>query len=161
MIERAQKDDILAIYAIYTDYVLNSSALFDLHPMDFSLFSKKMENLMEKEPFYVAKHEGKCIGYGYTHPAFEKEAYWACKELTIYMVEGKHYGLAGALLEQIEADLKKQKVRWLISCITASNERSILFHQKHRFTFLGELPDCGEKFNTWHSVVWYGKRLDE
>ena len=52
-------------------------------------------------------------------------------------------------------------MRWIISCITDSNEESIAFHKKHGFTMYGALPSCGMKFDVWHGVVWLCKNLSE
>ena len=65
------------------------------------------------------------------------------------------------MLDQLEADCRKLNMRWIISCITDSNEESIAFHKKHGFTMYGALPSCGMKFDAWHGVVWLCKRLDE
>ena len=95
------------------------------------------------------------------HPAFSKEAYKYCVELTIYFKEGKHYGLPSKMLDQLETDCRKLNMRWIISCITDSNEESIAFHKKHGFTMYGALPSCGMKFDVWHGVVWLCKNLSE
>ena len=65
------------------------------------------------------------------------------------------------MLNQLETDCRKLNMRWIISCITDSNEESIAFHKKHGFTMYGALPSCGMKFDVWHGVVWLCKRLDE
>lgn len=65
------------------------------------------------------------------------------------------------MLDQLEVDCRKLNMRWIISCITDSNEESIAFHKKHGFTMYGALPSCGMKFGAWHGVVWFCRRLDE
>lgn len=76
--------DIEAIYDIYTYYVKNSTAIFDLVPMDKDVFNNKMLDTFKEYPFYVAEHDGELIGYAYVHKAFAKEAYRFCVELSIY-----------------------------------------------------------------------------
>ena len=156
-----QEKDLESIYPIYVHYVKKSTAIFDLVPDSFDVFKEHMMEISKTNPFYVALNDDVLIGYGYVHPAFSKEAYKYCVELTIYFKEGKHYGLPSKMLDQLEADCRKLNMRWIISCITDSNEESIAFHKKHDFTMYGALPSCGMKFDVWHGVVWLCKRLDE
>ena len=156
-----QEKDLESIYPIYVHYVKTSVAIFDLVPDSFDVFKEHMMEISKTNPFYVALNDDVLIGYGYVHPAFSKEAYKYCVELTIYFKEGKHYGLPSKMLDQLEADCRKLNMRWIISCITDSNEESIAFHKKHDFTMHGALPSCGMKFDVWHGVVWLCKRLDE
>ena len=156
-----QEKDLESIYPIYVHYVKTSVAIFDVVPDSFDVFKEHMMEVSKTNPFYVALNDDVLIGYGYVHPAFSKEAYKYCVELTIYFKEGKHYGLPSKMLDQLEADCRKLNMRWIISCITDSNEESIAFHKKHGFTMYGALPSCGMKFDVWHGVVWLCKRLDE
>ena len=156
-----QEKDLESIYPIYVHYVKKSTAIFDLVPDSFDVFKEHMMEISKTNPFYVALNDDVLIGYGYVHPAFSKEAYKYCVELTIYFKEGKHYGLPSKMLDQLEMDCRKLNMRWIISCITDSNEESIAFHKKHGFTMYGALPSCGMKFGAWHGVVWFCRRLDE
>lgn len=156
-----QEKDLESIYPIYVHYVKKSTAIFDLVPDSFDVFKEHMVEISKTNPFYVALNDDVLIGYGYVHPAFSKEAYKYCVELTIYFKEGKHYGLPSKMLDQLETDCRKLNMRWIISCITDSNEESIAFHKKHGFTMYGALPSCGMKFDVWHGVVWLCKNLSE
>ena len=156
-----QEKDLESIYPIYVHFVKTSVAIFDLVPDSFDVFKENMMEISKTHPFYVALNDDVLMGYGYVHPAFSKEAYKYCVELTIYFKEGKHYGLPSKMLDQLEADCRKLNMRWIISCITDSNEESIAFHKKHGFKKYGSLPSCGIKFDAWHGVVWLCKRLDE
>ena len=135
-----QEKDLESMYPIYVHYVKTSIAIFDLVPDSFDVFKEHMMEISKTNPFYVALNDDVLIGYGYVHPAFSKEAYKYCVELTIYFKEGKHYGLPSKMLDQLETDCRKLNMRWIISCITDSNEESIAFHKKHGFTMYGALP---------------------
>ena len=156
-----QEKDLESIYPIYVHFVKTSVAIFDLAPDSFDVFKEHMMEISKTHPFYVALNDDVLMGYGYVHPAFSKEAYKYCVELTIYFKEGKHYGLPSKMLDQLEADCRKLNMRWIISCITDSNEESISFHKKHGFKKYGSLPSCGIKFDAWHGVVWMCKSLNE
>lgn len=156
-----QEKDLESIYPIYVYYVKNSTAIFDITPDDFETFKTNMLSISTQYPFYVAFIGEKLIGYGYVHAAFSKEAYKHCVEITIYFEKGKHYGLPSKMLDTLETDCRKMGMRWMISCITDSNEASIAFHKKHGFKRYGALPSSGLKFDAWHGVVWLCKDLME
>lgn len=158
-IRRVQEKDLNEIYSIYVYYVQNSVAIFDLQPDNFETFKNNMISISKVYPFYVAIVDHELIGYGYVHSAFSKEAYKYCVELTIYFKKENHFGLPSKMLDQIEMDCKNMSMRWIISCITDTNEASIAFHKKHGFKKYGALPVCGEKFDLWHGVVWLCKDL--
>lgn len=159
MIRPVQESDWPAVYAIYTWYVLHSDWNFEWEPRSFEDFVQSQKAFCKDYPYYVAEHDGHIIGYGLAHAAFSRISYQFDAELTIYFQPGPHYGLPVQMLEQICADLKEQNVHWLIGCITAENEVSIRFHQRHGFVFQGELPEAGWKNGQFHGVVWYGREI--
>lgn len=156
-----EERDLESIYAIYVYYVQHSAAIFDIEPDSFDVFKKNMLQISKTYPFYVAIIGHELIGYGYVHAAFSKEAYKYCVEITIYFKKGKHYGMPSKMLDALEIDCRKMGMRWMISCITDSNEASIAFHKKHGFRWYGALPSSGLKFDMWHGVVWLCKDLME
>lgn len=151
--------DVESIYDIYAYYVKNSTAIFDLAPMDKEVFKNKMLDTSEEYPFYVAEHDGELIGYAYVHKAFTKEAYRFCVELSIYFKKGNHYGMADALLKKVEEACIQKGYKWIIACITDTNTTSINFHLKHGYVKTGSLQNCGYKWNQWHGVNWLCKDL--
>lgn len=154
-----QEKDLAKIYEIYKYYVENSDAIFDVTPMNYDTFSKDILETSKEYPFYVAVHDDNVIGFAYVHKAFYKEAYRYCVELTIYFVQGNHYGLASPLLTTLEKACNERNIRWIISCITDTNVESISFHKKHGYRKTGQLPNCGLKCDTWKGVVWLCKDL--
>lgn len=158
MIEGMSPDHYRDVYAIYCHYVQTSNAIFDRTPKSLEAFAKDLSHSLFA---CVAKHEEKVIGYGYVHPAFEKEAYDACVEVTIYFQEGPHYGLADPLMDTLIQKCQQADLKWMIACITDTNTSSIAFHRKHGFVQTGQLPSCGLKENTWNGVIWMAKHLQE
>lgn len=161
VIRKFETSDLEAIYSIYCFYVKNSVAIFDIQCISYEVFKNEMLEIASEYPFYVAYHEDELIGYGYVHAAFSKEAYKYCVELTIYFAQGKHYGMPGKLVDQLEEDCKRLNMRWIISCITDTNAESIRFHEKRGYEKMGFLPSCGLKFDVWHGVIWMCKNLME
>ena len=159
MIASVSQKDWDAIYDIYSFYVENSTAIFDIKPMEKIAFIEKMEGLSNSYPFYVAKVENEVIGYVYGQPAFSKEAYKYCVEISIYFKKGNHYGLARPLMDTWIDACKEKGFRWIIACITDTNTSSINFHQTFGFQKSGKLPHCGYKMDQWNGVVWMVRDL--
>ncbi|MBP3853943.1 MAG: GNAT family N-acetyltransferase, partial [Erysipelotrichaceae bacterium] len=130
-------------------------------PKPYEQFERELETRIDAYPFLVAKHNGQVIGYAGVHPAFEKEAYRQCMEISIYFREGNHYHLADALMERVEQACRDQDIRWLIACITDTNAQSLAFHQRHGYHKTGQLPKCGYKHDQWNGVIWMSKDLSE
>ncbi|TGY65278.1 GNAT family N-acetyltransferase [Dubosiella muris] len=160
MIRIAQVEDIPAIYEIYCFYVEHGEALFDLRPQPFEAFQRMWKQQLAMYPAVVAERDGSVIGYAAAHPAFSKDAYQFCMELSIYFMPGDHFGLAGPLYEALERFLIVQGCRWIVACITETNEASLRFHEARGFVWSGALPACGHKHGGWHGVVWYRKELN-
>lgn len=156
-----EEKDLPFLYEIYSWYDTNTPWNLDWIPESPQAFASRIQTIAQDFPVYIALDgQGTLIGYGYAHKAMEKQAYEHVAELTVYFRQGPHYGLATAMLEKLEEDLKRQHIRWMISCITEANTASTAFHDRHGFTLLGRLPRAGYKNQIWYDVVWYGKELD-
>lgn len=155
-----QKQDQPLMHTIYSWYVENTPWNLDWTPESQEDFSRRIEKIEKDWPVYCAMDgQGNIMGYGYAHQVLEKQAYEHVAELTMYFREGPHFGLPAEMLQKLEEDLKKQNIRWMISCITQANRASVAFHDRHGFSFLGRLPHAGYKNHCWYDVVWYGKDL--
>ena len=69
-------------------------------------------------------------------------------------------GLAAALLHAVEDHARARGGRLMIGGITGTNERSILFHERHGYAEWGRVPAAGWKFGRFHDLVLMGKDLD-
>lgn len=155
-----QPEDLPAMHSIYSWYVNHSAWNLDWQPQSLETFSSFLMALSHDWPVLTALDpEGEIIGYGYAHPALEKKSYQTVAELTIYFVQGPHYGLADRMLDRLKAIAFRQNIHWLISCITQGNASSIALNQRHGFVLLGTLPQAGCKQGEWHDVVWYGLQI--
>lgn len=158
-VELFQPADLSACLELLNRHIETGTANFSWQPETEASLTRSFEEAVAGP--YVAKANGEVIGYALAHPAFSKEAYRYCAELTIYFKEGPHYGLARPLYQAVEEELRAKDFVVLIACITDSNAPSLAFHEKLGFTCAGALPRCGYKFGDWHGVVWYTRRLRE
>lgn len=68
-------------------------------------------------------------------------------------------GLGAALLAAVESHARAAGGRLLIGGITASNQGSLMFHQRNGYAEWGRIPAAGWKFGKFHDLVLMGKDL--
>ena len=85
IINIAEKSDIKEILEIYSYYVLNSPATFEIDIPDINEFSLQIEKIQNKYPYLTAKINGKTAGYAYAAPLRTRKAYDYSCETTIYL----------------------------------------------------------------------------
>jgi len=152
IIRKADLTDIEAILEIVNDAILNSTAIYDYDVRtlkeQISWFEEKKE---QNFPIIVAVDEdGKVVGFG-TYGTFRmKIGFKFTVEHSVYVKEsfsGK--GIGKALLLELIALAKVQKLHVMIGCIDAENKGSIAFHEKLGFKKAGILKESGYKFDKW------------
>lgn len=151
--------DVPAVYEIYCWYVRHSDACLAWVDPIYEDFYYDQLSIAACYPYLVAEHEGQIIGFGYVHEFLHKEAYQYDAELTIYFVQGPHYGLASALYDELERQCRQMGLVRLIGCTTGSNTPSLAFQKGRGFREYGKLENAGFKGGKWHDVVWTEKRI--
>ena len=153
-------DDIAACLEIYNYYIKNSTATFEEEPLSFDVFSRRIEKITRKYPFFVAENDGKVIGFAYLAEFNDRSAYRFTADLSVYLSHDEiSRGVGGALLAAVEKAGKEIGIKQIISIITSENEKSLCFHEKHGFVKRGELVDVGYKFGRPLGVYYYQKTL--
>ena len=69
------------------------------------------------------------------------------------------HGIGPILMQAIENHARDRDMRLMIGAITASNTRSIRFHQRLGYAEWGRIPAAGQKFGRFHDLVLMGKDL--
>ena len=73
----------------------------------------------------------------------------------------KSLGIGKILYNKVIEILKLQNVQNIYACITSANEKSIKFHEKMGFEFIGIFKDTGYKFDQWYDITWFGMRVKD
>ncbi|MDK6804857.1 GNAT family N-acetyltransferase [Aerococcus sp. UMB7834] len=161
LIRSACQEDGDRLAAIYRPYVEETTISFEYQAPDAEEMAQRLADIQAAGyPYLVAEYEGEIWGYAYAHQLGEREAFKHSVELSIYAdrqvpVKGVGYRLFQAL----EAALKAQDVVSLVAVITASNNRSIAFHERQGFKQVGLLPKVGYKFQEWLDTAYLYKEL--
>lgn len=162
MIRQAVKEDIPQILAIFNDNILNSTAVY--------LYEEQtLENRLAwfegKEqagyPLFVYVEGETVCGYATYGPFRDYVAYQFTIEHSVY-VQKDHYkkGIATKLVHALIAQARVDGKKTMVAGIDATNEASIVMHEKLGFTHSGTIKNAGYKFERWLDLTFYQLDLE-
>ncbi len=152
--------DYPAMAEIYRPYVEDTTISFEYTAPSPEQFADRMRTLDGRFPVIVCRDGDDVCGYAYASPAFERQAYCWCADISVYVKQGTvRHGIGRRLVSCVCAILKDLGYRRVYSVITAENARSRVFHVSLGFEQVAEFPEQGYKFGRWLNVVWYEKEL--
>lgn len=163
MIRNITQQDIPSITTIYREYVLHSTATFEIEPPTEQQMQARIESFAAHYPCLVYETDDHRIaGYCYAHPWKEKAAYQHTLETTIYLDPSqKGKGIGKQLMEQLVNTCRNQRHHALIACITAENRPSCAFHEALGFEQVSLFKEVGIKFGRLLDVADYELILDK
>jgi len=155
-IRPATDADLAAIVEIYTYYVLNGTATFEIEPPDHAEIARRWAEVEARGlPYLVAELEGLTMGYAYAVPYRPRRAYRFTVEHSIY-IHPAHtgHGLGRLLMPVLIDSCERWGARQMIAVIGGSdNIASIRFHRSFGFRPAGTLQSVGFKFGRWLDSV--------
>ena len=168
-IELASLQDIQQLLDIYSYYVKNTAITFEYDVPSQQEFQNRMENVLKKYPYLVAKKDKEILGYVYASAFHQRAAYNWNVETSIYVKHDCcHSGVGKKLYFALEKILKAQNITNLNACIASPIEESqyltdnsIKFHQHLGYKYVGKFHQCGYKFHQWFDIVWMEKIIGE
>lgn len=151
-----------AMLKIINEVIENSTAIYDYQPRPAS----------SMESWFKAKQDGgypvigvespddRLLGFA-TYGTFRAwPAYKYSAELSLYVRADKRGGgLGDQLLGRLVDAAVERDVHVLIAGIDATNGASIRLHEKHGFTRVGVVRECGFKFGGWLDLAFYQRIL--
>lgn len=159
-IRRAAERDAAALLDIYAPYIRDTVITFEYDVPTAEKFAARIEETAALHPYLVCERDGQIIGYAYAHRIRERAAYDWAAELSIYLApEAQGQGVGTALYRCLIDLLEQQRLRILYGCVTLPNEKSQKLHEKLGFSLVGVWHGSGWKFDGWHDVGWFEKRL--
>ncbi|MBR5195592.1 MAG: N-acetyltransferase [Akkermansia sp.] len=160
MIRPVCSDDAAALAGIYNYYIQETTISFESTPLSVADMHARIEQVSAAYPFLVWEEAGQVCGYAYAHAWKERAAYAGTWEISIYLApEYCGQGIGHRLLEQLVDACRRAGCRVLIACITADNEASCAFHQRHGFRQVSHFTQVGCKFGRLLDVVDYQRIL--
>ena len=164
IIRAATRMDIEAIQSIYSYYVLNGYASFEITPPDELEMLKRWRLIKDHDhPYLVAETEGVVAGYAYATTFRQRPAYNLTIENSVY-VSTKHLkrGIGERLLNQLIEECTNLGFRQMVAVIGDSqNHPSINLHNRCGFEKVGVLPSTGFKHGRWVDTFLMQRPLGE
>ncbi len=159
-------NDINRIHAIYSHWILNRVASFDLVPPPLeALQSKRDEVLNHKMPYLVADFNGQVVGYAYASQIDPpQEGYRYTLADSIYIAPGYEYrGIGKALLSTLIARCELGPWRQMVAGISDDSEHpeSMNLHTSLGFQKVAHFESIGFKFGRWVDVIFMQRALGE
>lgn len=157
-IRDCRDEDAAALAEIVNHFIVHSAASFRDEPVDAAFFVRRMRAVAALGyPFLVAEQGGEVIGYAHLF-TFRDGACYRLAEISIYLAPAAHGQGAGhrlyrELFERIKPLTASGALSGIMAIITADNEGSIRFHEKHGFRAAGLWKNAGFKFGAFHDVV--------
>lgn len=154
MIRPAVAADSEAIAAIWNHEVLHTSATTDTEPRGLDAQHAWLATHGPRHPVIVAVEGGEVVAFGALSAYRTKPAYAWTVENSVYVRDGwRGKGLGGALLDRLLALAREHGHRSVIARITASNEASLVLHQRCGFVRVGHERQVAFKRGIWLDVV--------
>ncbi|WP_343006219.1 N-acetyltransferase family protein, partial [Intestinibacter bartlettii] len=158
----ADVSDTKEILDIYAPYITDTAITFEYDIPSIEEFRGRIEHISLEYPYVVCTYKDEIIGYAYAHRYGERAAFQWDVELSIYLdMNYKSLGIGKILYNKVIEILKLQNVQNIYACITSANDKSIKFHEKMGFEFIGIFKDTGYKFDKWYDITWFGMRVKD
>lgn len=159
----ATPDDLPAVAAIYTHYVLRTIITFNTEVRTPAEWRQRYDDTIAGGPYdlLVATVDGQVAGYVETQAFRPKPAYFRSVELSVYVSpDATGHGLGGALFRALLSRLERTEFHRAYSVIALPNDGSVAFHERYGFVHRGTLTESGYKFGRYLDVAFYERSLE-
>jgi phosphinothricin acetyltransferase len=153
-IRPALPSDAAAIAAIYSHYVVTSTATFDTEPVTAEQRAAWLAERGPEHPVLVASSGGEVVAWGSLSPYAPRPAWGATVEVGVY-VDSAHVGtgIGSSMLAALVEEARAAGHHAIISRIVSENAASIAMAEKAGFERVGHLREVGRKFDRWLDVI--------
>lgn len=163
----ATSDDLPAVAAIYTHYVLKTTTTFNTEVRTPRQWQGRFQANVTDGPYHllVADREDTSVGAGVvgyveTGPFRPKPAYDSSLEVSVYVApDAVGLGVGGALFAELFARLAGSGFHRAYAVIALPNDVSVHFHEQFGFVHRGTLTEAGHKLGRYLDVAFYERPL--
>ncbi|KAL2257913.1 hypothetical protein VTK26DRAFT_8984 [Humicola hyalothermophila] len=158
-IRNIRDEDIPAITKIYNDIVANTTATYEVDPLNPSTMNDRLSAVKAAGfPCLVATSKvPEILGYAYASAFRPRPAYRFSVEHSIYVApNARGRGVGRRLMQALIKECERLGFRQMIAVIGdgGPSSSSVLFHQKIGFKISGTLEGSGYKFGRWLDTVF-------
>jgi L-amino acid N-acyltransferase YncA len=161
-IRPATEGDAAGLLEIYRPVVETTAISFETVVPTEAEFAARIRKVLAGWQWLVAEADGQVAGYAYGSLHRERAAYRWSTEVTAY-VHPAHYrkGIGRALYIQLFEELARKGYCNAFAGVALPNEASIALHRGVGMQPIGVFHAIGWKFDRWHDVAWFERRLRE
>jgi phosphinothricin acetyltransferase len=147
--------DMQYITAIYGQFVLTSTATFEITPPDEPEMQRRRQFVLDLGlPYLVAELEGFVVGFCYGSQFRPREGYRFTVEDSIYVrPDCIGHGVGKLLLAELIVECQARGCHSMVACICGPNPVSEALHTSLGFQRAGMLPGVGYKFGQWLNLL--------
>jgi L-amino acid N-acyltransferase YncA len=159
-IRSATPADAAALLAIYRPFVESTAVSFETEVPSEEEFRGRIAKAVAGWAWLVAEHRGGCAGYAYASALREREAYrWSAETSAYVHPECYRQGVGRRLYFALFEALIARGFCSAFACVALPNDASEEFHRSMGFERAGVFKAVGRKFDAWHDVSWWQRRL--
>lgn len=160
-IRDATDSDLPAVLAIHNDAVLNTTAIWSVHPVDLANRRQVLSERRDKGyAFLIAVEGDTLLGYATFGDFRPHDGYFKTVEHSIYVAKAfQRRGVARALMPPLIAAADRIGKHAMVGGIDAANAGSIALHEAFGFEKVGLLPQVGFKFGRYLDLLFMQKLL--
>jgi phosphinothricin acetyltransferase len=161
-VRAATIEDLGAITEVYNQYVMHSTATFDVSAMTAEERRGWFDHYSSEGPYrlLVATRAGVVVGYAASSRFRPKPAYDPSVEVTVYLApDDLGRGVGSLLYQQLFAELRTQPLHRAYAAIALPNPASVRLHRRFAFDEVGTLHEVGRKQGRWVDVLWMQRRI--
>lgn len=159
-IRAATVADAAVLLEIYRPIVEGTAISFELTPPTEEEFAARIKKVLGGWSWLVAERDGRCAGYAYGSVHRERPAYRWSTEVSAYVHPDFHrQGIGRALYLELFEQLARKGYCNAFAGVALPNEASVALHRGVGFEPIGVFRNIGWKFDRWHDVAWFQRRL--
>ncbi|HQU86479.1 MAG TPA: N-acetyltransferase family protein [Pyrinomonadaceae bacterium] len=155
-IRKVELADAEQIAEIYNYYIQNTHQTFETDPLSGDEMRRRIVNIIENYPYFVAELDGEVCGYAYATQFKMRTAYAYAVELAIYVKNAaKQKGIGTHLYNRLFDELSETDAHAIIAGIALPNDPSVRFHERLGFSKVAHFREVGYKLGRWVDVGYW------
>lgn len=161
-VRAATPSDLPAVAAIFTHYVLKTTATFATSVRTPTVWQQRYQDKVVDGPhtMLVALLDGAVAGYVETSRFRPQDSYDTAIETSIYVAPDQGgNGVGTALYTDLFRQLESSDLHRAFAVVALPNPSSIRIHQRFGFVQRGVLTEAGRKFGRWLDVAYLERPL--
>ena len=159
-IRQAIESDAAQILEIYGPIVEHTAISFEIDTPSAHDISGRIKAVLKTHDWLVAVDTNEVVGYAYGSQYRPRKAYRFAAETTVYVKESRRgLGLGKTLYDALLLSLNSRGFRRAYAGIALPNDASKAIHRACGFTEIGVFPEAGFKFDRWHDVSWWQRKI--